>query len=195
MMKTVYNVFRIPYYYALISRHGEVMTKAIIPVKKTRKYFRVKGIKAVFILPKDTDVNLTPTGPKIGIPPLRLKSGRLVVYDRDSVHPMRLVTKTDDVIEYFKEEIIEDAVLPQQYMLTPLDVNELHDFIESKVVEDIMSGEKREIPMWVLLLIAGAIAGAVILGSIWMITNAGVPAPVVLPAVTPTPTPTLGFPV
>ncbi len=185
MKKSIYDIFRIPYYYALITRHGEVVSRAVVPIKKTKvKYFRVKGFKAVFLLPDDK---------KTGIPPLKIKSGRLLVYNAESVTPMKLtrrVIETDsneELYEKIEEENVH-AISPEQFYLTPVDINELNEFLDAKIVEDIMSDATKEIPMWVIFLIAGAVVVALILGMGYLVTHGVTPTPQII-YVTPTPTP------
>jgi hypothetical protein len=188
MMDKIYNVFRIPYYYALITRHGEVIRRATIPMHKTKKHFSLKGVDASFVIPNDKQLQ---------IPPIKIKSGRLLLYDVNSAQSMKLIRKSTELIEFIDDDTvskvstsetnINNAVLPQQFAIAPTDINQLHDFLEAKIVEDIMSDDKKEFPMWVIYLIAVAAVVVLILGALYMVTHGNTAT--IQTIVTPTPTP------
>jgi hypothetical protein len=188
-MKFMYDMFHIPYYNALIVKNGDVVGKAIVKVSKTRaKYFRVKKFRAAFILPdmrmKDKDDK------RIKIEPVRIKSGLLLIYDIKNAFPMKLVSHNSLIDEVFEEEQTEPAIYPSGYIPAPVDSEELHDFLEAKVTEDILSDNQKEIPMWLIYLVTIVIAGAVILGALYMVTKDGGQTIInTAPGVTPTPTP------
>jgi len=185
MRQKVLDIFRVPYYHALITRHGDVIEKAIVPMKGNRRSFTVKGLKQTFILPDDV---------KSKIPPIKLKSGRIVVYDVNSAIPMRLAYKSDEGIEWMDEELRKEyAVNPQQFYLTPLDVTELHTFLESRVTEDILAGDKKDIPFWLILLIAVGVITVGLIVVVYLVTHAPptiiteyIPIPTIEPTAIPT---------
>lgn len=177
MRQKVLDVFRVPYYHALITRHGDVINKAIVPMKGNRKSFTVRGLKQTFILPDDL---------KSKIPPIKLKSGRIIVYDVNSAIPMRLAYKSDEGIEWMNEDLRKEyAVNPQQFYLTPLDTSELHTFLESKITEDILAGDKKEIPMWIILLITVGVITVGLIAAVYLVTHA---SPTIITEYVPLPT-------
>jgi len=177
MRQKVLDVFRVPYYHALITRHGDVINKAIVPMKGNRKSFTVRGLKQTFILPDDL---------KSKIPPIKLKSGRIIVYDVNSAIPMRLAYKSDEGIEWMNEDLRKEyAVNPQQFYLTPLDTSELHTFLESKITEDILAGDKKEIPMWIILLITVGVITVGLIAVVYLVTHA---SPTIITEYVPLPT-------
>lgn len=182
MRRMIYDLFRVPYYRALLVKHGEVIGIKIVPQKGNIKDFRVKSLKARFILPDDA---------KTGIPPLKIKSGRLVVYDINSAISMRLVRKSEDGLDWMDEDLRKEYIVnPSQFYLTPLDVSELNKFLDSKITDDILSDNEREIPWWIVAIVITGIAVAGIVIIAWMILNHVTP-PVIIPSFTPTPTPTM----
>jgi hypothetical protein len=186
MLQKIYDIFRIPYYHALITRHNEVIGKAIVKQSGNIKSFKVKGIKATFILPNDK---------KIGIPPVKIKSGRLLVYDVNSAMPMRLVTSKEEGIDWMDEDLAKVyAVNPKQYYMTPLDVQELHNFLEAHIPADIMADDETHLPAWVLILIALGVVTVLIIAVVYLVTH-GTPTTITeyipLPTQNPTTIPTL----
>jgi len=192
-MKALYDIFHVPYYNALIVKNGDVVGKAIVKVNKSRaKYFRVKKFRAAFILPdnrrKEGDDR------KVKIEHIRIKSGLLLVYDVKNAFPMKLVSHNSIIDEVFEEEQTEQAVYPSGYIPAPVDVEELHDFLEAKVTEDILSDNQKEIPMWLVYLVSIAVIAVLILGAFYMLTKGQ--TPIIIDGstiLTPTPTPTPGY--
>lgn len=183
MKKAIFNLLHIPYYHALIAKHGDVVSTAIIRQKGNIKSFRVKRLNATFILPDDR---------KIGIPPLKVKNGRIVVYDVNSALPMKLIAHSDEGIEWMDEDMRKQYVVnPKQFYLTPLDTEELHTFLEARVTEDILSGDEKEIPWWLVTLIICVVAVIGLIAVVYMVTH-GTPTVITeyIPFPTPTPTPT-----
>lgn len=182
MIQTVYNIFHIPYYLAYITRDGEVIRKAIVKKSKSKiKYFRVKKINGVFVLPKPDD-----------IPPVKLKSGYIVVYDERNTFPMRLMSG-DEKKEY-DEELTQKGLTPRVFALTPLDIGELHTFLEAKVTEDILSDNEKQFPMWLLMLIGAVAIVAIVALTVYMFTKGQQPI-IINGSImqTPFPTPTPGY--
>ena len=180
MRKAFYDMFRIPYYHALVVKDGEVIRQRIVRLTNARpKYFRVKGIKAAFILPTIKKH-----------PPIRIKSGYLVVYDMLNAQPMELALSSDS------DKLFDDfkAVESLQYVNTPLDIEELHNFLEAKVTEDILADNEKTIPLWLIYLVSIGIIAVALLGTVYMITKGGTPVYVPVDGIlTPTPTPTPGY--
>lgn len=180
MKRQIYDLFRIPYYRALISKHGEVIATVCVKIKDNVKDFKFKNAR--FILPNDKDLK---------IPPLKIKSGRLVSYDVNSAVAMRLVTKREDGIEWMSEETRKEYIVhPQQFYLAPLDVKELSNYLESKTVEDILSDNEKQFPMWIIILIIAVVSIIGLIAAVYMVTHA--PPTVIteyLPTITPSPTP------
>lgn len=186
MKKTIFNLFHIPYYHALIVKHGDVVSTAIVRQKGNVKSFRVKSLRATFILPDDR---------KSGIPPIKVKNGRLIVYDVNSAIPMKLVSHSDEGIEWMDEDMRKQyAVNPKQFYLTPLDTEELHTFLEARVTDDILAGDEKEVPWWLVTLIICVVAVIGLVAVVYMVTH-GTPTtiteyiPFPTPTVTPTPIP------
>lgn len=179
MKQGLYNLCRTPYYLAYIAKHGEVVAKRIESVKKNKRSFTVKNLNLTCILPDDK---------KTGIPPLHIKSGRLVVYDIGSAVPMKLVSRAEEGIEWMDEETRARYVVePKQFALTPLDSSELHEFLEAEVVSDILSDNAKEIPMWLVFLIVAGLLIIAIIAAVYMVTHTG-DTSTVAPVVTPVPT-------
>lgn len=186
MKKTIFNLLHIPYYHALIVKHGDVVSTAIVRQKGNVKSFRVKSLHATFILPDDR---------KSGIPPIKVKNGRLIVYDVNSAIPMKLVSHSDEGIEWMDEDMRRQyAVNPKQFYLTPLDTEELHTFLEARVTDDILAGDEKEVPWWLVTLIICVVAVIGLVAVVYMVTH-GTPTtiteyiPFPTPTVTPTPIP------
>ena len=191
-MKFMYDMLHIPYYNALIVKNGDVVGKAIVKVSKTRaKYFRVKKFRAAFILPdmrkKDDDEK------RVKIEPIRIKSGLLLVYDVKNAFPMKLVSHNSIIDEVFEETTSETAVYASGYVPAPVDSEELHDFLEAKVTEDILSDNSKDIPMWLIYLVSIGLIAVALIAVVFLVTkDTGAVAPIIN-GITPTPTPTPGY--
>jgi len=182
MMKQIYNIFHIPYYLAYITKDNEVLRTVVIKQSKGKaKYFRVKKLNGVFILPKMGDT-----------PPVKNKSGYMLVYDIRNTFPMKLMSG-DEKNEY-DEELSQKGIMPKSYIATPMDIEELHTFLEAKVTEDILSDNQKEIPMWLIYLVSIGIVAVLILGAFYMMTKGQQPVIIngTIP-MTPYPTPTPGY--
>lgn len=193
MAKWLYDMLHIPYYYALIVRNGDVVGKASVKMSGTRaKYFRLKKYKAAFILPdmrrKEGEEN------KVKIEPIRIKSGRLLVYDIKNAFPMKLVSHNSIIDDIFEQDTSEMAVYPSGYIPAPVDSEELHDFLEAKVTEDILSDNQKEIPMWLIYLVSIGLIAVALIAVVFLVTKDTSAAPAIINGViTPTPTPTPGY--
>jgi len=200
MKKGYYNLFHIPYYQALIVREGEVVAQSIVKKTKSRpKYFRLEKYRSVFILPKKVENAI------------RIKSGYLLVYDIKNAFPLASMSPEDKMETLGEneaglvkirgllwnrtEEPINDMViLPNEYEKSPINPEELHEFFEAKITEDIMSDEHREIPMWLIYLISIAVIAVIVLGGLYMVTKDGGNTIIYnMTNPTPIPTPTPGY--
>ena len=186
MKEILYNLMRVPHYKALIEKHGEVIGRAIVPMKGNIRSFTVKSLKMTFLLPN---------GKTTDIPPLKIKSGRLLVYDVNSVIPMKLGYKTEEGLDWMEEDMrVRYVSNPKQYYLPPVNPEELYTSLESKFIADIMSSDERDIPTWLLYLIGCAVAGAIIIGVVYLVTH-GTPVTITeyipMPTANPTSIPTL----
>lgn len=180
MKAGLYNLFRIPYYRALITKDGDVIGTKIIRLSTTNlKYFRSKKHRGLFILPKLTDK-----------PPLRMRSGYILVYDLRNPFPLKL-TSGDDERDISGDDV---AFEPMKFTMSPVDTEELHNFLEAKVTEDILSDNAKEIPMWLIYLVSIGIIAVLILGAFYMMTKGQTPVYINgQPYITPIPTPTPGY--
>lgn len=163
MKKGIFNLFRIPYYRAMISKNGEVFATRIIRMDEKTKDFKFKGVR--FILP---DYRKKET-----IHPLKLKSGSFVAYDVNSAIPMKLLSKKEDGIEWMDDETRKEYICnPKQFYLSPLDSQELSDYLESKTVHDILSDNEKEFPMWLIVIIVVALIVVGLIAIVYLITHA-----------------------
>ena len=182
----IFDIMRIPYYNVLITRDGEVIGKKQIRISKTRaKYFRVPKYRSVFILPDIKKMK--------GTPPIRNRSGILLVYDVKNAFPLRVVNY--EGLEQILEEETQTAINPTFHVREPVNPEELHEFLEAKVTEDIMSSDEKSFPMWLVFLIAIAIIAVMLLGVTYMVTHGGAlpPTEIINPIMNVTPTPTPGY--
>lgn len=163
MKRQVYDLFRIPYYRCMVSKHGKVIGTQIIRQKAGVNDFSFGKNKSRFILPKYEES---------GIPPLEIKSGQLVVYDVGSAIPMKICTTSKDGIEWMNEETKKRYVVnPKQFYLTPLDSSELQKYLESKTVEDILSDNEKSIPWWIVAIVVSAIAIIGVMVTVYMVMH------------------------
>ena len=163
MKKGLYNLFGIPYFHAYISKNGEVFDTKVIRMDEKTKDFVYKKVR--FILP---DYRKKET-----IPPLKKKSGYLTAYDINSAVPMKLVTSRAEGIEWMDEETRKEYVVnPRQFYLTPLDAQELNDYLESKTVQDILSDDEKQFPMWLVIIIVTAVIAIGLIAVVYLITHA-----------------------
>jgi hypothetical protein len=186
LKQSIYDMTLTPYYKALISKDGEVIRTEIVKKSNTGiRYFHVKRLKAAFMLPNHK--KLVESGKGI----LRQKSGYIIAYDLADITPMRLRSLDSDETLYEPETMV---VNPRGFAPSPLSTEELHDFIEAKVVEDILADEKEGIPMWLIYLVSLGIIAVLVLGAFYMLTK-GQQTPVYIPVdtVNPIPTPTQGY--
>jgi hypothetical protein len=192
-MGFLYNLLRIPYWNVIVTRYGEKVYGTEIPIKHTNTWFRVRKHKAIYILPDLSDMRDTP--------PVKIGSGYVLIYDVDNVFPLSLVSsemveeiKKDEnslMFQLLKGKSATLAVKPSYWVKSQMNVERLHEFFEARVTEDILSQPKQEFPMWVVYLIACATVGAIILGSIFLITKGQVP-PTIMQNISTVPTIPIG---
>lgn len=172
------DLFRIPYYKAVITRNGIAykMVKVRVSSEKSQ-FFRVAKIKKAFILPDISDV-----------PPVQIKSGFLVVYDDRNVFPLDLlssevVTKIKSDESTMLARLIgikkaDEAISPSYWIKTAMDPAKLDEWFEARCIDDILSPPPAtDFPMWAIYFIAVVAVVALVMGTIYMISNGNLSLP------------------
>lgn len=182
------DLFRIPYYKAIITRDGVAYASTKVKMASGKaQFFRVKKLRKAFILPDISD-----------IPPIRVKSGVVLVYDDRNAFPLDLLPS--DVVTNIKSDEstmlskligvknAEQAVKPNYWVRSAIDPDKLHEWFEARIVEDILSPPPNtDFPMWAVYLIAVVAVVAIVAGTLYLLSGRLMPD-AVTPAVNAIPT-------
>lgn len=171
------DLFRIPYYKAIITRDGRAYKVVKVRMSNEKAaFFRVKAIKKAFILPDVSD-----------IPPIYIKSGAIIVYDDRNAFPLTLMSS--DIVTRIKSDEstmlsrligvknAEEAIKPSYWVKSAMDPDKLNEWFEARCIDDILSPPpSHEFPLWAVYLIAVVAVVAIVFASIYMITSGHLPS-------------------